>query len=136
MSNAQGISIQTMCYQCQALTELCPDCQEQRDANDTYLAHQIVDESEDYIYQGYGTKKRQVANGGAVSEFNPMSVIRDLVSGHDWTERDGELLEPTCKLEDRIYDLESSVTVTPAEVICTSCHLIYNKHQAECPICY
>lgn len=136
MSEALGISIQSMCYQCQALTEFCPDCQEQKDTRDSVIAHQIVDESEDYYYRGYGSKKTAVANGGAISEFNPMSVIRDLVSGHDWTEREGELLEPIAKLEDRLYDIETSVTVTPAEVICTSCNLIYNKHQAECPICY
>jgi hypothetical protein len=130
-----GITIQTMCYGCQALTELCPDCQEQKDARDSFNAHQIVDESDDYVVIGYGVRKRTVANGGAVSEFNPMSVLRDLPSGHDWTERDGELLEPTAMLVDRLYDLETSVTVTANEVVCGSCHLTHNK-SIDCPICY
>ena len=134
MSESLGISIQTMCYQCQALTELCPDCQEQKDATDTYIAHQIVDESQDFYYRGYGDKKVAVANGGAVSEYNPLSVIRDLPSGHDWTEREDELLEPIAKLEDRFYDLETSVTMTAAEIICQDCHLSHNKH-AKCPNC-
>ena len=44
MSESLGISIPSMCYQCQALTELCPDCLEQKDARDIHIAHQIVDE--------------------------------------------------------------------------------------------
>jgi len=134
MSNAQGISIQTMCYQCQALTELCPDCQEQRDANDTYIAHQIVDESQDFYYRGYGDKKVAVANGGSVSEYNPLSVIRDLISGHDWTDRDGELLEPTAQLIDRLYDLETSITITANETVCQDCHYLHNR-AIKCPNC-
>ena len=135
MTESVGISIQSMCYQCQALTELCPDCQEQRDARDAEIAHQIVDEAEDYIYQGYGDKKRAVANGGAIAEgFRALSVIRDLPSGHDWTDRDGEFLPPIAMLVDRLYDLETSVTITPAEVLCQDCHLVYNKWSI-CPNC-
>lgn len=133
-TEANGISIQAMCYQCQALTELCPDCQETKDARDISLAHQIVDESEDYITLGYGVRKRTVANGGTVTEFNPMSIIRDLPSGHDWTERKDEFLPPISQLADRLYDLETSITVTPAETICQSCHLTHNRHSV-CPNC-
>lgn len=133
-TESNGISIQTMCYQCQALTELCPDCQEQKDANDSFNAHQIVDESDDYVVIGYGVRKRTVANGGAVSEFNPMSILRDLPSGHDWTERDGELLEPTSLIIDRLYDVETSLTVTANETVCDSCHYLHNKAIA-CPNC-
>ena len=134
MSDSLGISVQAMCYQCQALTELCPDCQEQRDTRDAILAHQIVDESEDYIIVGYGVRKRTVANGGAVSEYNPMSVIRDLPSGHDWTEREDEFLEPISLIIDRLFDIETSVTVTANETVCQNCHYLHNKAIA-CPNC-
>ncbi len=133
-TESNGITIQTMCYQCQALTELCPDCQEAKDARDAELAHKIVDESEDYIYIGYGARKRAVANGGSISEFNPLSVIRDLPSGHDWTDREGEFLEPVSLLVDRLYDLETSVTMSSHETICETCHYTHNKH-IQCPNC-
>ena len=133
-TESNGITIQTMCYQCQALTELCPDCQETKDARDADLAHKIVDESEDYIYIGYGARKRAVANGGSISEYNPLSVIRDLPSGHDWTDREGEFLEPIAMLVDRLYDVETSLTVTANETICESCHYTHNKAIA-CPNC-
>ena len=134
MSDSLGISVQAMCYQCQALTELCPDCQEQRDTRDAVLAHQIVDESEDYIIIGYGVRKRTVANGGAVSEYNPMSVIRDLPSGHDWTDREDEFLDPISLIADRLYDLETSLTVTANETVCDSCHYLHNS-AIHCPNC-
>jgi hypothetical protein len=41
---SNGISITNMCYQCQALTELCPDCLELKDSRDIDIAHQIVDD--------------------------------------------------------------------------------------------
>ena len=125
---------ESACVACVGLTELCPACQDLRDTRDAEIAHQIVDESQDFYYRGYGENKRAVANGGAVSEYNPMSVIRDLPSGHDWTDREGEFLEPIVQLADRLYDLESSVTISPAEVICQDCHLVYNKW-SNCPNC-
>lgn len=117
MSESLGISVQTMCYQCQALTELCPDCQELRDSRDINIAHQIVDE------------------GNLQYKF-VWSIQSDDPSGHDWTDRDDEFLPPISQLADRLFDLETSLTTTTSEVVCQSCHLIYNKHQAECPICY
>ena len=140
MNESLGISIQSMCYHCQALNELCPDCQEQRDTNDTIIAHQIVDESDDYYVSTFsGTvlravPDRTVANGGAVTEHHAMSVIRDLQSGHDWTDREDEFIEPIVQIADRLYDLESSLIITPAEVICQDCHLVYNKW-SNCPNC-
>ena len=114
-TESNGISIQTMCYQCQALNELCPDCQELRDSRDAEIAHQIVDE------------------GNLQYKF-VWSIIQDDPSGHDWTDRDDEFLPPIAMLADRLYDLESSVIITPAEVICQDCHLVYNKY-AKCPNC-
>ena len=158
MTESNGISIQTMCYQCQALTELCPDCQEAKDSQDIYIAHQIVDESSDYYISTFrGTVLRaipnkSVANGGSIAEPRPLSVADDAESGHDWVgsvtklsrafrQLDGtlveeryEFLDPISIITDRLYDLETSVTLTPAEVICQSCYLAHNRHSV-CPNC-
>ncbi len=114
-TESNGITITNMCYQCQALTELCPDCQEQRDSRDIEIAHQIVDE-------------------GNLQYKQIWSIIRDLPSGHDWTDRDDEFLEPVSLLIDRIYDVETSVTVTANETVCDTCHYLHNKAIA-CPNC-
>lgn len=115
MSESMGISITNACYKCQALLELCPDCQDLRDSRDAEVAHQIVDE-------------------GNLQYQYVWSIIRDEPSGHDWTDREGEFKEPIAMLVDRLYDLESSVTITPAEVICQTCHLVFNKWSI-CPNC-
>jgi hypothetical protein len=168
MSDTLGISTQTMCYQCQALTELCPDCQEQRDARDITIAHQIVDDSSDYYYRGYGKNKVAVATAGSMGEPNPLSNLDEPASGHDWigslvkmSERTkrfkvraemtdttireylviedsedtrSEILDPISLIADRIYDLETSLTVTGNETVCDTCHYLHNKAIA-CPNC-
>ncbi len=151
MSESLGISIQNMCYQCQALDTLCPDCMELKDSRDIYIAHQIVDENYDYLISTFkGTVLSQVPNhnvasGGSMAEPRPLSSPGDEPSSHDWigsvtrtyrgTERQ-EFLEPVTNLSDRFMDLETSMTVLPSEVICQSCHLLYNKYQADCPVCF
>jgi len=129
-----GLTVSTMCYECVSLTELCPNCQDERDTKDIIAAHQLVDEGSDYIVFGYGKNSRTVANPGTVGEYNPLSIIRDLPSNHDWTERDDEFMEPVSMLVDRLYDLETSLLITPGETICQACHLVYNKY-APCPNC-
>jgi hypothetical protein len=111
-----GITITNTCYQCYNLTEMCPDCQDEKDTRDTAIAHQLVDEGNASRY-----------------EWNQM-LIAELPSGHDWTERDDEFKESVSMLIDRIYDLETSLLITPGETICQACHLVYNKY-APCPNC-
>jgi hypothetical protein len=126
-TEANGISIQNMCYQCQALDELCPDCQELKDSRDIYVAHQIVDE-------------------GNLQYQNIWSNGDPDVSGHDWVgtvvrlldgKERNEFLEPVTNLVDRLpNDLETSMTVLDYEVLCLSCHLYHHESLSECPICY
>ena len=127
MNESLGITITNTCYKCQAVDELCTDCQDLRDSRDIYVAHQIVDE-------GNLQYKNIWSNGDAT------------VSGHDWvgavvrlldgTERN-EFLEPVTNLVDRLpNDLETSMTVLDYEVLCLSCHLYHHESLSECPICY
>jgi RNA polymerase subunit RPABC4/transcription elongation factor Spt4 len=111
-----GVIISAMCYNCVRLTEVCPDCVDQKDTQDIAIAHQLVDEGNAARYN-----------------WNQM-LISDLPSGHDWTERDGEFKESVSMLIDRLYDLETSLTITSGETICQDCHLVYNKY-APCPNC-
>jgi hypothetical protein len=114
------------CLACVGQTELCPPCQDLKDSRDIYVAHQLVDE-------GNLQYERIWSNGDST------------VSGHEWvssitrtykgTERH-EFLEPVTNLSDRFMDLETSMTVLDSEVICQSCHLLYNKYQANCPVCF
>ena len=117
------------CVACVGLSELCPACQDLRDTRDIENAHRLVEDSEDYIV----INKRPIASAGSLSERNPDSLINPYPSGHDWTERD-EYLEPIAMLVDRLFDLETSITVTSNERVCDTCHYIYNKW-LPCPNC-
>lgn len=125
-----GITISAMCYQCHALGDQCPDCLEEQDSRDIEVAHRIVEEGGDYIT----IAKRNIANAGLLGEKNPPSLIQTYPSGHDWTDREDEFVEPVAMLVDRLYDLETSLILTGAETICQACHLVYNKY-APCPNC-
>lgn len=106
------------------------------------IAHEIVDSPNDYITITYkGTVlnwlyKRDVATPGTGGEPKPQSILRDEPSNHDWTEREGEFLEPISLMVDRIDDLETRVTILPTELLCSSCNLYYNKSQKDCPVCF
>ena len=114
-----GVSIQEMTCDCDhrdlVLDQLCPDCQEQKEARDANIAHQIVDE------------------GNLQYKFI-WSIQSDEPSGHDWTNRDDEFLEPIALLADRLYDLETSLTVTANETVCENCHYLHNA-AIICPNC-
>lgn len=157
-TESQGITVSNMCYQCYCLNELCPDCQETRDIQDIQNAHLIVDESSDYYISTFrGTvlkavPDKPVANGGSVAEPRPLSVARDAESGHDWVgavtklirpaiQIDGSIVEdryeftdPISLIADRLFDLETSLTVTANETVCEDCHYLHNKAIA-CPNC-
>ena len=134
MTESVGISIQTMCYQCQALTELCPDCQEQRDARDAEVAHQIVDDGNLQYKRVWSQTESDITGHDWVGSVTRLSRPAILGDGKVVDER-YEFLDPISIIADRIYDLETSLTTTSAEVICQDCHLVYNKY-AKCPNCY
>lgn len=141
---ATGISITNQCIQCQSLNEMCPDCDDLRQARDTYIAHQLVEE-------------------GSIQYSHQMAFTGDEPSGHDWVSPVNELqkhailldgsiktdrhefLDPTTNLADRLsgafflgkhmFLLDESVPhIESSEAICSSCHYTYNKH-IECPNC-
>lgn len=150
MSASQGITVTTMCYQCQALNEFCPECQEQRDARDAEVAHQIVDEGNlqyrkvwsqtttdvtqhDWISSvvkvSERTKRIKIRASMTETSIREYLIIEDIDG--DYRE---EFLDPIAVLADRMYDLETSLTILPHETVCTTCHLTYNKATA-CPNC-
>lgn len=133
MSESLGVQITNMCYQCQALTELCPDCQEAKDARDIDIAHQIVDEGNlQYKYVWSQTKSDITAHDwvGSITKLSRPAILQD---GTVIEER-YEFLDPISLIADRMFDLETSITVTANETVCDNCHYLHNKAIA-CPNC-
>lgn len=75
------------------------------------------------------TKRYKIGASMTDTTIREYLVIEEIDGDH----RD-EFLEPIANLTDRFMDLETSLTITHGETICTSCHLVCNKH-AVCPNC-
>ena len=130
---SNGISIQNMCYGCQALEELCPECQELKDSRDSNVAHQLVDEGNLQYKHVWSQTELDVSNHDWVGSVTKLKKPAIQQNGTIVEER-YEFLDPIAMLADRLYDLESSLIITPAEVICETCHLVFNKWSI-CPNC-
>ena len=122
------------CQECVGLTELCPACQDLRDTRDAEIAHQIVDEGNLQYQHVWSQTESDVTGHDWVGSVTKLSRPAILPGGKIVEER-YEFLDPISVLADRIFDLESSLIITPAEVICQDCHLVYNKW-SNCPNCY
>ena len=130
-SQSIGISITNQCYDCMQLDYVCVNCEEQKEANDSFIAHELVDEGSD-IYR-------------YAPMYTSLTKISKEPSGHDWTERDGEFTDPTVKLQDGmdedlalgLGDLQSLEDYTQKlrEVVCAWCHLVTPKQFKVCTIC-
>lgn len=126
MTNEEiGVNVQATCYACLLSDTRCDDCQDQRDANDTDRAWELVDE-------------------GNLQYKYTLSHIQTNPSGHDWTERDGEFASPSHKLVDgmdeelamhlSLGELDDE-TQRKREVECPWCHLLTPKQFNDCQDC-
>lgn len=116
----QGISVTTQCYDCMMLDTVCLNCEEAKEAQDSAVAHQLVDE-------GNMQYKRQW-----------LRPVED-ISGHDWTDRDGEYKLPIVMLQDggvyeELWELDD-MRQRSREVQCPWCNLLTPKAFNQCQDC-
>ena len=116
----QGISVTTQCYDCMMLDTVCLNCEESKEARDSAVAHQLVDE-------GNMQYKRQW-----------LRPVED-ISGHDWTDRDGEYKLPIVMLQDggvyeELWELDD-MRQRSREVQCPWCNLLTPKAFNQCQDC-
>lgn len=116
---SQGISLVNNCYYCIQLNELCIDCQDAREARDSDIAHEIVDERNLTYLKVWSKPKDWTHDNGA---------------NHQWTDRDGEYIQPVVDMADRFFDLEDAIELTSFEIVCSDCHYVICRH-AKCPNC-
>lgn len=116
----QGISVTTQCYDCMQLDDVCDNCLELREARDSAVAHQLVDE-------------------GNLQYSSPWSWLKDMPSGHDWTNRDGEYKLPIVQLQDggeyeELWELDDE-RQRAREVQCPWCNILTPKTFNDCQDC-
>jgi len=115
----QGISVTTQCFDCMQLDDVCDDCLELREARDSAVAHEMVDEGN--------------------LQYKHQWLLITEPSGHDWTNRDGEFKHPTVKLQDggvyeELWELED-YTQLSRERECQWCHILTPKLFNDCQSC-
>ena len=116
----QGISVTTQCYDCMMLDTVCLNCEETKEARDSAIAHQLVDE------------------GNMQYKRNWLRPVED-ISGHDWTDRDGEYKLPIVMLQDggvyeELWELEDE-RQRAREVQCPWCNILTPKAFNDCQDC-
>lgn len=133
----QGISVTTQCYDCMTLDNVCSNCEDMKEARDSAVAHQLVDE-------GNMQYKRQW-------------LLVTEPSGHDWVssttrvepyfsiytlqieDTREEYKEPTTNLQDggthdELWELED-YTQLSRERECQWCHILTPKLFNDCQSC-
>jgi hypothetical protein len=116
----QGISVTTQCFDCMQLDDVCDNCLELREARDSAVAHQLVDE-------------------GNMQYKTPLSWLTEMPSGHDWTDRDGEFKHSTVTLQDggvyeELWELDDE-RQRARETQCPWCNLLTPKVFNQCQDC-
>jgi len=134
----QGISVTTQCYDCMMLDNVCLNCEEGKEARDSAVAHQLVDE-------------------GNMQYVRQMSWLREAPGGHDWTSAttvsrtvlndDGEeeyIMREEYKLPvvlvqdggvyEELWELDD-MRQRSREVECPWCHLLTRKDMNDCQDC-
>jgi hypothetical protein len=116
----QGISVTTQCYDCMTLDYVCSNCEESKEARDSAIAHQLVDE------------------GNMQYKRNWLRPVED-ISGHDWTSREGEYKTPIVFLQDggvyeELWELDD-MRQRAREIECQWCHILTPKLFNQCQDC-
>ena len=120
-----NLSLDTTCQTCLALDMKCDECLEVSEARVSNIAHELVDENSD-IYR-------------YAPMYTPLLKLSDNPSGHDWTDREGEFMEPIVKLQDggTLDNLEllEDYAQSKREQECHWCHLLTPKMYNDCQVC-
>jgi hypothetical protein len=123
------LTLMNDCFSCLQLDELCDDCLEAKEARDAIIANEMVENGMDtYRY---------------FPMYTSLSKIQEQPSGHDWTERDGELKEQIYDITNRLQgwlflgkhivplvqqdELSAYLRLPSTDTICIQCHLQVNR---------
>lgn len=123
---SQGISTTTQCYNCLQIDDTCDTCMEEKEERDSTIAWEIIDD-------------------GNLQYKKVLSYLKKEPSNHDWTDRDGEFMEPIVKLQDGL-DPDLAIGLNSVEMLedyaqskreqeCHWCHLLTPKMYNDCQAC-
>ena len=138
-AQSNGISITNQCYDCMQLDYKCYNCEQEQEARDAQIAHEMVDErNQIYKYQWSRTDDQPSGSDWVSS----VTVSREILDKNgkeiDYIMR-LEFTEPIVQLVDggvlnNLLELEDYAQ-TKRERLCQWCNILTPKMYADCQSC-
>ena len=133
----QGISVTTQCYDCMTLDNVCSNCEDMKEARDSAVAHQLVDEGNMQYKRNWLLVTEPSGHDWTSSTTVSRTVIDD-EGNEDYIMRE-EYKLPIVMLQDggvyeELWELEDQ-RQRSREVECQWCHLLTPKAFNQCQDC-
>ena len=134
----QGISVTTQCYDCMMLDTVCLNCEETKEARDSAVAHQLVDEGNMQYKRNWMRPTDDYSGHDWVSSSTVSRTILDDEGNEDYVLR-LEFKEPVVQLQDggvyeELWELEDE-RQRARETECQWCHILTPKAFNDCQSC-
>ena len=138
-AQSNGISITNQCYDCMQLDYKCYNCEQEQEARDAQIAHEIVDEG-NLIYKRQWSRTDDQPS--ASDWISSVTVSREILDNKgkeiDYIMR-LEFTEPTVQLVDggvlnNLLELEDYAQ-TKRERLCQWCNILTPKLFNDCQVC-
>ena len=133
----QGISVTTQCYDCMMLDTVCLNCEESKEARDSAVAHQLVDEGNMQYKRNWMLVTEPSGHDWVASttRVEPYFVY----ATQTWEDTREEYREPATNLQDggiyeELWELDD-MRQRSREVECPWCHLLTPKAFNDCQDC-
>jgi len=133
----QGISVTTQCYDCMMLDTVCLNCEEGKEARDSAVAHQLVDEG-NMQYKRNWLLVTEPSGHDWTSSTTVSRTVIDEEGEEDYIMRE-EYKLPVVLLQDggvyeELWELDD-MRQRSREVECPWCHLLTRKDMNDCQDC-
>jgi hypothetical protein len=133
----QGISVTTQCYDCMMLDTVCLNCEEGKEARDSAVAHQLVDEG-NMQYKRNWMLVTEPSGHDWVSSSTVSRTILDEEGNEDYIMRE-EYKLPVVLLQDggeyeELWELDD-MRQRSRETECPWCHILTRKDMNDCQDC-
>ena len=138
-AQSNGISITNQCYDCMQLDYKCYNCEQEQEARDAQIAHEMVDER-NQIYKSQWSKiDDQPSASDWVSSVTVSREILDINGKEIGYIMRLEFTEPTVQLVDggvlnNLLELEDYAQ-TKRERLCQWCNILTPKMFNDCQVC-
>ena len=138
-AQSNGISITNQCYDCMQLDYKCNNCEEEQEARDAVIAHEMVDERNGIYKHPWSRIDDQPSASDWISSVTVSREILDINGKEIGYIMRLEFTEPIVQLVDggvlnNLLELEDYAQ-TKRERLCQWCNILTPKMFNDCQVC-